>query len=374
MRIGVDARCLETPKPTGVARYMKNLLVEWNKLKINHEVYLYARSTTFKDLDIDNFQLRLLDPNNLFDPVVIEQLILPKLASKDSMDLLFSPEYTSPVSNKVKRVMTLHDISYSTHPEWYSLSERVRLNSFSRLSAMRALAILTDSEFSKAEIARHYRIPPNKVNSIPLAAESKCIPMNEGDIVDKVRLKYGLDKPYVLFMASIFSRRKVSMLIKAFSKIAKDVPHKLVIIGRNFTRPFEDIDSLAKEVGIYKRYVREDFVGEEDVVPLLSMADVFVYVSTYEGFGLPPLEAMSCGTSVISSNVTSIPEVVGDAGILIDPEDENALIDALSQLLTDEKLRESLSQKGLVRSKQFSWRRTAQETLDIIEKLIGEAF
>lgn len=369
MRIGIDARCLEASKRAGVARYLKNILIEWDKSGIDHEVYLYFRSKEPTDVSFDHFKTRLLDPNCYLDNLVVEQIAMPKMAKKDSISIVFSPEYTTPVYAGMKRIVTLHDISYSTHPEWYSFSERVRLNSFSRLSAIKAAAILTVSDYSKSEIVKTYRVSPGKIHVTPVATENIFSKVDDKEIRARVVDKYDLANPFVLYIGSIFNRRRVPMLIKAFSKVMYKVPHDLVIVGQNLTHPYEDIEAIAKEVGVTPRLKRIIFVDEEDIAPLYSMADVFVYVSTYEGFGLPPLEAMACGTSVISSNVTSIPEVIGDAGILINPDDESALVDALFRLLTDENLRKTFEHKGLVRASQFSWTRTANETLAAIERL-----
>lgn len=372
MRIGVDVRWLEDPKRTGVARYIVNLLREFALLAPENEYVLYARVDLQDDfLNQPCFTHRKIGDEPPRDSVVWENAALPLAVRHDALQALLSPAYTAPLICPVKRIVAIHDISYQTHPEWYSRKDRFFLKTCSRISARKAEAVITISEFSKREMVEHYGIPPEKITVIPLAADPAFRPIDE-ERIEEVRMKYGISKEYVVHVGAMFVRRNLPVLLRAFGKIADRVEHELVIVGPNRTLPYQDIKGLARELGIEKRVVFIDYADDDEMAPLFSGATASVYLSTYEGFGFPALESLACRTPVVASNMSSVPEVVGNAGVLVNPLDVDEVAAELLKVLTDTELRSRLEDKALVQAASFSPRRTAEETLALLNRLVGQ--
>jgi glycosyltransferase involved in cell wall biosynthesis len=231
-------------------------------------------------------------------------------------------------------------------------------------------AIITVSNWSKKDILKFFPIDSDKVFVTPLATDQKYKPLDREWCRYMIEKKLSIKKPFILYIGGFSPRKNVRSLIMAFSRIYHDLNKDYVLVITGSLRDEgNSLKELCDKLQISSQVVFTGFV-EEDMLPLLyNGAELFVYPSFYEGFGLPPLEAMSCGTPVITSNVSSIPEVVGDAGILIDPYDTSNLMEALVNTLNDEQLKERLSKDGLVRASQYSWKRTASETLSAYKKI-----
>jgi glycosyltransferase involved in cell wall biosynthesis len=223
--------------------------------------------------------------------------------------------------------------------------------------------IISISHHTKYDMLKHFKIPEDKIKVIHLAANECYKPLKEDEIY-KINEKYSLNHPYILYVGGLEPKKNIPTLLKAFYKLKKhDVNHKLVITGEkrwNYKSIFETIDKL----NLQKEVIFTGYIPDEDLPALYNAADLFVYPSLYEGFGLPPLEAMACGTPVITSNTSSLPEVVGDAGIMVNPYDIDELTNKMYKVLTNEGLTEELSKKGLERAKLFSWKKCAEETLN----------
>lgn len=214
------------------------------------------------------------------------------------------------------------------------------------------------------DIIRYFKIPENKIKVIYLGVDEDYKPLSETEI-RKVRQKYHLNYPFILYVGSLISHKNIPTLIKAFYKLKKyGLPHKLVITGKRGWK-YKNIFEIISKLNLQKDVVFTGYVQREDLPALYNAADLFVYPSLYEGFGLPPLEAMACGTPVITSNTSSLPEVVGNAGIMVDPYDIDGLAKAMYEVLTNEGLRAELRKRGLERAKMFSWKKTAEETLNV---------
>ncbi len=365
MKIGIDAHNLEGQR-TGVGRYLFNLLKQWSKLSSKSKVQspkfiLYFKNQIPEDIpDGGNFQSKLLKSKS---NALFTHYYLPRAAKKDKVDILFCPAYIAPVFYKGKIALTLHDIIYEARPDlynWPSIFDRILLKRISKISAKKAKIIFTCSQFSKKEILKHYfltKLGASKVHVIPLAVDEKF--KNAGDSVSNIK------KKFIFYVGAIIKRRFVHETIKAFNKIANKLPdHKFLIVGKNYTN--QQIGSLpAGRQG--DRIIHKDHVDENDLVLLYNTADLFIWLSSYEGFGLPPLEAMACGTPVITTKMGSLPEVVGDAAIFVkNPEDINEISEKIYKGLTDKNLREKLIKKGLEQAQKFSWQRTARETIKVL--------
>ncbi len=375
MKIGIDAHNLEG-QPTGVGRYLINLLEQWDKFDLPPDLkfVLYFKKEIPDSLELsDNiFARKLLKaPFGLQSNAFFMHYLLPQAAKKDKVDILFCPGYIAPIFYQGKIALTLHDIIYQARPDlynWPGFWDRILLREFSRISARKARIIFTVSEFSKKEILKHYQVTANKVFVISLAADESFRQTSNHDKLAEFKKKYQIKDKFIFCIGSIFNRRHLPETIKAFEKIANRLPnYQFLVVGVNHTAPFIDIDGLVKEANQKlgrQAVLRQDYLKGRDLVALSNAADLLVWLSDYEGFGLPVLEAMACGTPVVTSLLGSIPEVVGDSAVYVkDSRNIKEISWAIYRGLTNEDLRQKLIKQGLARAKRFSWRRCAKKTL-----------
>lgn len=281
----------------------------------------------------------------------------------------FSPFYPFLPHRRGSLVLTVFDLTPLTLPHCH-LTTTVHVSLLTLLWARKAKHLLTFSEAVKRQLVDWLGFDAQRITVTPLAADDRFCPQPP-ERVALARHKYGLERPYLLFTGTIEPRKNLTTLLRAFAKIRQDFPHRLVLVGARgwySERVFAEIEQL----GLKDMVIHLGYVPVDDLPPLMSGADVFVYPSLAEGFGLPPLEAMACGTPVICSNAPAMPEVVDDGAITVPPTEVDAWVDALTQVLRDKELRENLRQKGLARAKQFSWKRTAQLTLTAFEQAAKE--
>lgn len=378
MRMGIDGRPLERER-TGVARYLLGLLRMWAKEHRAHEYYLYFEHEVPTDPILDEacftkrlpVRLPLLRQN--IRQLLWEQTILPLAARRDRVDLLFSPGYTLPALFGGPAAVTIHDVSYEAHPEWSRMAQRWRLRTFSRLAARRARVVLTDSEFSKQELLKYYRLPASKIRVVPLAADGFPGPHPAGEAGEYVKDRFGLNEDYLLFVGSIFPRRRIPTLLEAFELALKDGgPTLLVLIGEDCLRRSFDLPQAIEALNLRlgrRAVLHLPRVHDSDLQCLYKGATAFIFLSEYEGFGLTALEAMACGTPVISARTSSIPEVVGEAALLVcDPTDAVQVSQAILAVSGDAEKRAEMVRRGLSQASRFSWRRCAEETLRVLER------
>ncbi|MDX1665250.1 MAG: glycosyltransferase family 1 protein, partial [Candidatus Promineifilaceae bacterium] len=267
-------------------------------------------------------------------------------------------------------VITIHDASlfiYShCHPRTRLLSIRLALPFVAR----RAAAVITVSEHARQDLIRILGLPPEKVHVVYAAAPEHFAPVCDAHDLASVRRKYGLPAQFLLYVGTLEPRKNLRRLVRAMRQIRQyGLPHKLVLVGATGWQ----IEELYREIEAQE--MKDDvlftgYVPDEDLPALFSLATLFVFPSLYEGFGLPPIEAMACGAPVLSSNRSSLPEVCGDAAYLVNPEDEEELVDALVALLSDGARRAEMTARGLKRAGTFSWRRAARETASIYRSVV----
>ncbi|PIV10306.1 MAG: hypothetical protein COS49_01215 [Candidatus Portnoybacteria bacterium CG03_land_8_20_14_0_80_41_10] len=382
MKIGIDAHNLEG-QPTGVGRYLLNLLEQWDKFELpqNLRFILYFKKE-IPDLRLSNlFEKKLLhSKSNAF----FMHYLLPKAAKKDRVDILFCPDYLGPVFYQGKIALTLHDIIYQARPDlynWPSVWDKILLKKFSKISARKAKVIFVPSEFSKKEVLREYQVNPEKVFVTPEAADTSFKQIADQNKLAEIKKKYQIKDKFILCVGSIFKRRHLPEIIKAFrsfasqklrSEASKPDDYQFLVVGINHTAPFIDVDSLVEEVNQKlgrQAVLRQDYLQGQDLAALYNAADLLVWLSDYEGFGLPVLEAMACGLPVVTSSLASLPEVAGPAAIYIqDNSNIEAISYAIYQGLTNQELRRELTEKGLARAQSFSWPKCAETTLDALGK------
>ena len=372
MRIGIDARKLHD---FGIGTYIRNLLRELARLDQQTDFVLLCRPD-----DADG--IRALGEN--FRPVVAragnysvtEQLTIPLLLRRERVSLFHAPHYVLPPLVHCRSVVTIHDCIHLMFPQY--LPNRMAFG-YARASiamaARRATRVMTVSESSKKDIMRFFGTDPSKIDVIYNAYDERFGIEPNADAVERVRERYQLHDQFVLYAGNVKPHKNLERLIEAFHIVRdRGLDHlKLVLIGDDISK----YASLRRAVHRHQlhKYVR--FLGylhEDTLAVMYRLASVFVFPSLYEGFGLPPLEAMVSGTPVVTSNVSSLPEVAGDAAVLVDPYDPEAIADGIHRVLTNDQLRQELRQKGLARARQFSWEASVRRVREIYGEVANAPF
>jgi glycosyltransferase involved in cell wall biosynthesis len=371
MKIGIDAHNLEGQR-TGVGRVLINLVKEWSKFDLpsDLEFILYFKKEIPDDLEFRNRILRA--PFGLQSNAFFMHWLLPRAARKDQIDILFCPGYLGPIFYQGKMALILHDIIYQARPDlynWPSIWDKILLKKFSQISAQKAKIIFVPSEFSKQEVLKYYQVDPDQVMVTRWGVDQNFQPIDDKDKLEAIKKKYQIKDKFIFYIGSIFNRRHLPEAIRAFEKIVSQLPnYQFLIIGVNHTSPFIDIDGLIKEVNQKlgrPAILHQEYLGGRELAPLYNAADLLVYLSDYEGFGLPVLESMACGTPVVTSSTASIPEVAGQAAIYIqNNSDIKEIAEGIYRGVTDQELRQDLIVKGLEQAKKFSWQKCAQQILN----------
>lgn len=381
MIIGIDAR-FAVHNRRGIGNYTLKLIQNLAEIDSHNKYILYIDRNDLEDVlpKQNNLMIKKLRPSNYF---IWEQIILPMQAKKDGVDILHCTGNTAPIylNTKIKLILTIHDVmylkDYSTIPQSLSMYQRwgrVYRNMIVPRAIKHIAKVVTVSNFSKNDIKEH--LPALKEDAILVTHEAAGERFSQigGDIQrSKVSGKFGIKGNYILTLGALDPRKNTKAIINTFLhlKSEKKISVNLVIAGIPNWRQTEFYKTL-QESSFKEDIIFTDFISDEDMVLLYNYATVFLYPSLYEGFGIPPLEAMACGVPVITSNTTSIPEIVGDAAFLINPLNDKELKDALLSLLNNEDLRNDLIERGLKRAKEFSWSKMAKETLQIYESLRNE--
>jgi glycosyltransferase involved in cell wall biosynthesis len=384
MTIGIDAHNLEGQR-TGVGRYLINLLQQWDKFDLPQDLkfVLYFKKEIPDDLELSDsiFEKKILKaPFGWQSNTLFVHYLLPRVAKKDKVDILFCPGYIGPIFYQGKIALTLHDIIYQARPDlynWPSVFDKILLKKVSRLVAQKAKIIFVPSEFSKKEVLKYYQVAVDKVFVTPLAVDESFRQINDQNKLKEIKKKYQIKDNFIFYIGSIFNRRHLPEVIKAFEKVVGQLSnYQFLIIGANHTSPFIDIDGLIKQVNQKfgrQTILRQDYLSGRDLVALYNAADLLVWLSDYEGFGLPVLESMACGTPVVTSPLGSIPEVAGEAAIYVqDSSDVKEISQAIYCGLTGQSLRQDLIRRGLERANKFSWQRCAHRTLGALRKVAGD--
>jgi len=369
MHIAIN--CLAVPpRPYGGGNYIRRLVGHLSKIDTDNQYTVYVSST-------NSHHFSELGPNFNFVSsyshrplrILWEQTGLPRDLSHRKIDVFHGPAFVSPWVKVCPQVTTIFDMTWFLFPEKHTFVKRHYFKTMIPRSVRQSDVIIAISESVKKDIVRILDVPPEKVEVTYLGKEESFKPVRSAERLGRVRAKYGLTGKAVLFVGVVEPRKNLVRLIQAFTRLkALHGDYRLVIAG-GFGWDYKEVLKAARESGIRERVLFTGFIPDEDLPELYNAAEVFVYPSLYEGFGLPVLEAMACGIPVITSNVSSMPEVAGDAGILVDPRSTADLAQALDRVLADSTLRKQMREKGLERSRLFSWEKTARQTLEIYRQV-----
>jgi glycosyltransferase involved in cell wall biosynthesis len=377
VRIAVDAREL-AGRPTGVGRYLAELLASWSRDPGARDVHLTLFAPQAIALPRGAGQSEAGETGARIDAAVVaggsgthwEQVTLPQSLGHE-FDVLFCPGYSAPVFPRLPFVVAIHDVSFFAHPEWFRQREGLRRRWTVKAAARRAARVITISGFSQREIVRHLGVPAERVEVTWLAPwrhGPAHPPPEAGGLRDAIAVVERA--PIVLYAGSILNRRQIPLLVRAFAPIARALPGaRLVIVGENRTFPPEDPAAIARELGIGEAVDVRAYVSDAALAQLYREASVFAWLSTYEGFGLPPLEAMSAGAPVVACDTAVAREVYGDAARLVPEGDADALTTALQCVLRDPQERARLLDAARQVLTRFSWDETARTTLDVLRRV-----
>jgi glycosyltransferase involved in cell wall biosynthesis len=378
VRIAVDARSAVFPQKTGVGYYA------WHLLRLLPTVdpsdtyvawYLNARGLTggpralLRDLTAPNLVERATPIPATWFERLSERFDLPRVEWFARFDVLFAPNFVPPPTRARRLVVTVHDLAFKRFPHTATHGTKSWLARLDR-ALERAARVIAVSESTRRDLLELSHVDPAKIAVVPLGVDHTVFRPSDPGAISSVRTRFELMGPYLLSLGGIEPRKNLPSLLRAFTRLSSDL--RLVIAGSGVEWNPEGTDLLAESLerlpaDVRGRVIRTGYVSEADKVALMSGADAFVYPSLYEGFGLPVLEAMACGTPVVTSNLSSLPEVAGDAAVLVDPADPSSIADGIDRALGDPGLRTRLVREGRERAEGFTWEKTAAATRNVLQ-------
>ncbi|WP_298846370.1 glycosyltransferase family 4 protein [Clostridium sp.] len=369
MKIAIDGRGVNLYNGTGIGTYTENVLKNLINIDTMNNYHIFWSGKNFESIKRENCKVIMTSKKH---QRFFEDYYFPENISKENIDIYHMPQNGIGLSTNIscKKIVTIHDLIPYVMPETVGRGYLLKFLKEMPIIIGNSDGIITVSEFSKQDILKYFPIDESRIFVTPLAADSKYTPLDKLHCKKVLEKIYNLLNPFILYLGGFSERKNVASAITAFSKVYKDLNenYNLVIVG-DYRDSSQKLVKLANELNMQSHVVFVGFVPEDHLPLFYNSCDALIYPSFYEGFGLPPLEAMNCGTPIIASNLTSIPEVVGDAGILINPYDTSAISLAIGTLLSSEKLKSELSAKALIRAKQFSWQNTAINTLKVYESV-----
>lgn len=379
MRIGIDY----TPavmQGAGIGRYTRGLVGALLELDTQNQyrlIYSYPGDTRPEPFfpKLHHVSERPLPIKERMLTILWHRFRLPLPVELFSgpLDVFYAPNFVIPPARHAKSVLTVHDLSYLLVPECHTPELRAYLEKTVPRSLDRASIILADSYTTKNDLIVLLDVPAEKIEVVYSGVSAAYTPVDDPARRQQVRERYGLDRPFILMLGTVEPRKNIVRLIRAYDQLRREagIPHILVIAGKRGWVS-DEIYATPGKLGISDDVKFLDYVAEPDLPALYSAADLFAYPSLYEGFGLPPLEAMACGTPVVCSNTTSLPEVIGDAALTVDPHNTGAIAEAMHRVLSEYDLREQMIARGLQQASQFTWHAAASRLPEIFQRAVNQ--
>ncbi len=363
--IGIDASRALSAAPTGTEGYSYHLIrALLPRLGAPYRTRLYFRTAPEPDA-FPGAELRVIPFPRLWT-----HLRLSWEMARHAPDLLFVPAHVLPPIRPQRTVVTIHDLGYRYFPEAHPRRQRLYLDWSTRWNARVADHILADSTATRDALLQEYGIAPSKITVAYPGYDNDLAPVRDATVLAAVRARYHIPGPYILFMGRVQPRKNLVRLIDAFAHLAPDRADLTLVLAGPVGWLAEPIRARVHGLGLEARVLFPGYIAEVDKAALISGAQVFAYPSLYEGFGFPVLEAQACGVPLLASNTSSLPEVAGDGGLLVDPLNEAAIAEGLARLLDDVMLRRTLVALGSANLRRFSWEITAQTVVHVIEDLL----
>jgi glycosyltransferase involved in cell wall biosynthesis len=373
MKIAIDTLFENPDQPTGAIDYLRNVARVFPRIGPQHEFcFLVSKRGMRHFKEFEQANLRFIEcassNENLATRIIYQQVVLPLKVSSHKIDVLFSPGNVCPLVGNFCRVLKINTLHQYHTPELCGRTRTLYRKTFFGESARRADHVLANTELTKTEICKFMKVPEDKVTVIGEALYEVYSPVPMQD-AQPIRAKYGLEQDYILFVSLLYPYKNVETLLKALGSLVesgKDL--RLAIVGRDFEGHQAKLQALTSELDLSDRVKFLGFVPTEDLPAIYSSAQAFIFPSLVETFGKPLVEAMQCGAPIVASNVSCIPEVLGGAGVLVDPMNAEQMAAAIARVIEDPDLRKDLIERGLKRSQDFSWTRGAEATLSLIER------
>ena len=376
MKIAIDATILRSQN-TGTGFYVINLLNGLMKYDKENEYIVFGNKEIIKKfvfLNNKNFRIENVIFKNRIARVLWQLFILLFKLKRLNVNILHSTNYITPLFKfNLKFIVTIHDLTFIIFPEKFTIVKRLFFRFMVPIFIRRADKVITVSENTKNDIIKFLKVPKEKI-SVTFETYNECYDSEiKKEDSKKILDKYGINKNYFLFVGMIEPRKNILSILKAFIELDDELDEDLVIVGKKgwYYREIEEFMENIKNKRLKNRIIFTGFVSEKELVSIYKNAEIFIYPSFYEGFGIPPLEAMVCGVPVITSNTSSIPEVVGDAAIKIDPYNYIELKEAIKVLKHNPQKKEEMSEKGKEQSKKFSSKKFAENTINIYKKAVS---
>ena len=375
MRIGINGHLLsfeETYRQAGVSRYIEALLRELPRVAPHDELVVFTGPDAARDERAFDPKIEWrhsgLPTGKPLVRVVWEQTMGPLATRRARVDVMHFPVNVVSLPPGAPQVVTVHDLAFHHFPEQYPAAKQRYLRLMTRLSVSRARRVIAVSEATRQDIIRLYGLPAERIVTVPNGIGSEMQPLPPDEVAE-FRREQGLPEDFLLFLGTLQPRKNLETLLRAYATITNDVDWPLIVAGGTGWQ-YDRIFQLVRQLELVERVRFVGYVAGTQLPLWYNAATLFVYPSLYEGFGLPVLEAMACGTPVIAANTSSLPEVAGDAGLLVDPRSVRGLASTMLMVARDGELRQQLGQRGRERAREFSWTRTAELTVEVYRQAL----
>lgn len=367
MKIGINGDEANVVNPVGIGQFALNVIRELEIQDKSNSYVCYLTSKVNANLprERNNWKYRLIWPSKFSTQFALP---LNLVLNREKIDVFFTPTHYAPRICPMPSVVSIMDLSFLMFPEYFSRKDLWQLVSWTKYSVKNAARIITISENSRLDIAKFYGVDPARIH-VCYPGYDPVFHTSETNLenIEKVKKEYSLNKKYLMAVGTLQPRKNYDFLLRVFSRLRTKIDLKLVIVGKKGWL-YDSIFDLVKNLHLEDDVVFTDYLSTAKMVLLLQGAEIYVMASLYEGFGIPVIEAQACGTPVVVSRVSSLPEVVGDSGLLFDPQDEKDLLQQIEKMLENSDLRLKFREKGLKNVSRFSWQKCAENVLKSIMK------
>ncbi len=371
-RAGIDATALPL-QPVGAGNYTIQLIRAMAELESDLDLVVFAHPHGQALIDIpehNGFHWSMIPTHSPALRLLWEQTSFPRLIRQEGIDLLHSLHYTRPLRLPCASVVTFHDMTFFLFPELHTFAKRIFFPAAIRSSARTADAIIAISESTRQDAIRLLDIDPARIHTVLLGVTDEFRPIPASQQLISIREKYRLPEHFILYVGMLEPRKNLPLLLRAYRQVLERGKAPVLVLAGRMGWGVSLLQQMISDLALTEQVHFTGYIIPEDLPFVYNLADLFVYPSLYEGFGLPPLEALACGTPVITSAVSSIPANMGEAAILVQPDDEAGLSTAIWETINNPELRRELSIKGPLQAAKFTWEATARQTLAIYQQVL----